>query len=83
MALHAFLLLPFVDDVFILQSTCHGLRRACNGLTEFTKLWRHNFAGGRNSATFLAIGVAAPEAAHLTPMGNDKPEHVYRLGVET
>ena len=34
-------LVQFVDDIFVLQSTCWGLKRACQALTTFSHLWRH------------------------------------------
>ena len=74
-------LVQFVDDIFVLQSTCWGLRRACQALTEFSRCWRHKFAGGSKSASFMAVGAAVPAPSSLAPVGDETPRHSETLSI--
>ena len=78
---HNLLLVQFIDDVFAFQSTCFGLRRVCAGLTSFTDMWRHRFAGGRKRASFMALGTQVPSDEELEVVGDAKPEHVSAMSV--
>ena len=74
-------LVQFVDDVFCLQSTCWGLKRACQGLQSFAHLWRHKFASGRKAASYMTIGAVVPDNSSLAPVGGSLPRAVDCLGV--
>ncbi|CAK0829238.1 unnamed protein product [Prorocentrum cordatum] len=55
-AAHALLILQFVDDSFVFQSSAAGLAAVNRALTEFCLTWRHRFQGGRKRPMVLAVG---------------------------
>ena len=59
------LLLQFVDDAFVLQSTCWGLFRVCRSMSHFAFVWHHRFAGGSKAASVLCVGDTWPEGLPL------------------
>ena len=58
MAGHGLLMLQFVDDSFVLQSSLHGLTCANRALLGFCRTWRHRFKMGSKGPAFLRFGDA-------------------------
>ena len=58
------LILQFVDDSFIFQSSTAGLAAVNNALTQFCKVWRHRFQGGRKRPLVMVVG-PPPGGRHL------------------
>ena len=55
-ARHALLIVQFVDDSFLFQSSPAGLAAANRGLSQFCTRWRHRFQGGRKKPVVMAVG---------------------------
>ena len=75
------LLLQFVDDAFVLQSTCWGLFRVCRSMSHFAFLWHHRFAGGSKAASVLCVGDTWPEGLPLPVLDGQQVRIVDRLDV--
>ena len=56
------LILQFIDDAFVLQSTCRGLLGVCNTMSAFAQLWRHRFASGSKGAAVLCVRDKWPDS---------------------
>jgi hypothetical protein len=69
-SLVALLIIQFVDDTFIVQSTVFGLRCANRGLSVFCKLWRHRIKGGSKRPVVLPIGASGIQASDVGPVGD-------------
>ena len=67
------LMLQFVDDSFVAQSTLHGLRCANRALTDFCHHWKHRFKLGAKGPTVLAVG-ANVVADDLGDIQGSRPE---------
>ena len=56
------LILQFIDDAFVLQSTCRGLLGVCNTMSAFAQFWRHRFASGSKGAAVLCVRDKWPDS---------------------
>ena len=63
------LIVQFVDDSFLVQSTIFGLQCANRGLAAFCRDWRHQVKGGSKRPVVLSIGA-----------GHVYPEQIGRIG---
>jgi len=78
---HAILLLIFVDDTFLFQSTLCGLRAVNRSLTEFCYKWRHRFQGGRKRPSVMAIGAPSPAPRNCGEICGETPLVVESMTV--
>ena len=58
------LIVQFVDDSFILQSTMFGMRCVNKALSNFSYRWRHRFKAGTKGPSILAVACAGADG-HL------------------
>ena len=75
------LMVQFVDDCFILQSTAFGLRCANRALSKFCMEWRHSFKGGAKGPAVLAVGPSDGTGGNFGQLDGKTPTQVSRLDV--
>ena len=80
-AAHSLLIVQFVDDSFVFQSTLAGLRAANLALERFAAKWVHKFKGGKKRASVLAVGVMPPDQSALGRLQGDPIQLVSQLSV--
>ena len=80
-AAHSLLIVQFIDDSFVLQSTLAGLRAADLALDRFAAKWIHKFKGGRKGASVLAVGVMPPHQSALGSLQGVPVQLVNQLSV--
>ena len=80
-AAHSLLIVQFVDDSFVFQSTLAGLRAANLALERFAAKWVHKFKGGKKRASVLAVGVMPPDQSALGRLQGDPVQLVNQLSV--
>ena len=71
----------FVDDSFTLQSTVAGMNKACAAAEDFTKIWRHKFAGGTKGSVLLPVGCSLPPGAIYECVGGSPPKVVNSMKI--
>ena len=75
------LLLQFIDDAFVLQSTPWGLFKVCRSMSSFAVLWHHRFAGGKKAASLLCVGEAWPAELPLPTLDGEAVKVVNQLDI--
>jgi hypothetical protein len=83
-ALNAWLMLQFVDDSFVAQSTLHGLRCVNRAMTAFCDTWRHRFKLGAKGPAVMAVGCRSPVSEACGDIQGSCPavrEKLLALGV--